>query len=79
VEELWKSDGTAAGTLLVRDIYPGGVSSDPRDLVAMDNKLYFSADDGVHGRELWQPPSRIISWLTSPTTAPRAWTWARPA
>lgn len=23
--ELWKSDGTAAGTLLVKDIYPGTV------------------------------------------------------
>src|SRR5262249_48623312 len=30
--------------------------SDPAFLVAMNNKLYFSADDGTHGRELWDPP-----------------------
>ena len=27
--ELWKSDGTAAGTVLVKDINPGTDSSDP--------------------------------------------------
>ena len=27
--ELWKSDGTAAGTVLVKDINPGGNASDP--------------------------------------------------
>ena len=27
--ELWKSDGTAAGTALVKDINPGGDSSGP--------------------------------------------------
>jgi ELWxxDGT repeat protein len=55
--ELWQSDGTAAGTVLVKDINPGSAASDPQDLVAMTNKLYFSADDGVHGRELWDPPA----------------------
>ena len=25
--ELWKSDGTAAGTVLVKDIYPGSYGS----------------------------------------------------
>jgi ELWxxDGT repeat protein len=54
--ELWQSDGTTAGTVMVQDINPGSASSGPQDLVAMNNKLYFSADDGVHGRELWDPP-----------------------
>ena len=27
--ELWKSDGTAAGTVLVKDINPGGGRLDP--------------------------------------------------
>jgi ELWxxDGT repeat protein len=54
--ELWESDGTAAGTKLVRDIYPGGTGSNPADLVAMNNKLYFAAKDPEHGRELWDPP-----------------------
>src|SRR5437773_10734496 len=27
--ELWKSNNTAAGTVLVKDIYPGGAGSSP--------------------------------------------------
>jgi ELWxxDGT repeat protein len=54
--ELWKSDGTAAGTALVKDINPDvGRSYDgPRSLTAVGNTLFFIADDGVHGRELWR-------------------------
>jgi len=29
-------------------------SSEPRDLCVVGNSLFFSADDGVHGRELWR-------------------------
>jgi ELWxxDGT repeat protein len=55
--ELWQSDGTEAGTVMVRDIYPGSTGSNPTNLVSMNNKLYFTADNGVHGRELWDPPA----------------------
>jgi ELWxxDGT repeat protein len=51
--ELWVSDGTAAGTKLVRDINPGGGSA-PTDLTALNGKVYFTADDGTaNGRQLW--------------------------
>ncbi|WP_301951384.1 ELWxxDGT repeat protein, partial [Microcystis aeruginosa] len=55
--ELWKSDGTAAGTVLVKNIFPGNnpsFSSSPRNLRVVGNTLYFTADDGVNGRELWK-------------------------
>jgi ELWxxDGT repeat protein len=52
--ELWKSDGTAAGTQLVEDIRPGAASSNPRDLINVNGTLYFTADDGTSGRELWK-------------------------
>ncbi len=52
--ELWKSDGTAAGTVLVKDICPGVCWSSPQNLTVWNGALYFSADDGVHGRELWK-------------------------
>jgi ELWxxDGT repeat protein len=52
-DELWRSDGTETGTVLVRDISPGPGHSDPLWLTLVDGKAYFSADDGVHGRELW--------------------------
>jgi ELWxxDGT repeat protein len=51
--ELWRTDGTAAGTVLVRDATPGPASSDPRGLVATGGRLWFSALDPDHGRELW--------------------------
>lgn len=51
--ELWKSDGTAAGTALVKDVAPGSLGSGPFWLTRVGHQVYFSADDGVHGRELW--------------------------
>jgi ELWxxDGT repeat protein len=53
--ELWRSDGTAAGTLMVKDIKPfGKFGSDPKDLTNVNGVLFFTADDGPHGRELWK-------------------------
>ena len=52
--ELWYSDGTSEGTLMVKDIKQGQNSSSPSSLVAVNNTLYFTADDGVHGSELWK-------------------------
>ena len=51
--ELWKTDGTAAGTVLVADINPSG-SGSPGSFVVFNNTLFFSATDGVHGIELWK-------------------------
>lgn len=52
--ELWRTDGTSAGTSLVRDISPGSSYSQPAFLTNVGGTLYFTADDGVHGRELWK-------------------------
>jgi ELWxxDGT repeat protein len=52
--ELWRSDGTEAGTTRVRDINLGALNSTPAALFAIDDELLFVADDGVHGRELWR-------------------------
>ncbi len=51
--ELWRTDGTTAGTVLVRDLAPGAASGDPQGLVAAGGRLWFSALDPQHGRELW--------------------------
>jgi ELWxxDGT repeat protein len=70
--ELWRTDGTAAGTVMVKDINPNTqppqtspgdpappadsgtpLGSSPSNLTVLDGKLYFFADDGSHGRELW--------------------------
>ena len=52
--ELWRSDGTAAGTVMVEDILPGPESSNPSVLLVVNETLFFAANDGVHGRELWK-------------------------
>ncbi len=52
--ELWKSNGTAAGTKMVKNIRPYGKSSNPQDLVNVNGTLFFTAVDGQHGRELWK-------------------------
>lgn len=52
-EELWRSDGTEAGTVLIKDILPGSDSSEILWLTAVGDRVVFVAGDGVHGRELW--------------------------
>lgn len=52
--ELWKSDGTDQGTLLVKDINPGANGSYPTELTNVNGTLFFTADDGQHGNELWK-------------------------
>ncbi|GEM_PF-1195728 len=51
--ELYVSDGTSAGTSLVKDINPGTNYSYIYNLTAFNNRAFFSATDGVHGSELW--------------------------
>ena len=44
--ELWKSDGTASGTVMVKDIYSGSGSGTPDpEFTAVGNTLYFRADE----------------------------------
>jgi ELWxxDGT repeat protein len=56
--EMWVTDGTSGGTHLLKDINPGSASSNPIALLAgyavLNGIAYFSADDGVHGSELWR-------------------------
>ncbi len=49
--ELWVLNGNTA--YMVKDIRPGPESSLPEMLTAFDNRIYFSANDGSNGRELW--------------------------
>ena len=50
--ELWKTDGTAMGTVLVADINPLE-DSDPSWLAAGNGLLFFRANDGTSGDEVW--------------------------
>merc|ERR1711871_70684 len=52
--ELWRTDGTAMGTVQVEDIRRGEFGSNPQFLTAHGDHVYFSADDGHWGTELWR-------------------------
>lgn len=57
--ELWRSDGTEAGTQLVQDIYPGMANSSPLHLTAVNGVLFFAAEHEIYGQALWKytPPA----------------------
>ncbi len=55
--ELWKTDGSLAGSVLVRDINPGPDGSTPLGQIDFNGELVFRADDGLpasNHRELWR-------------------------
>jgi ELWxxDGT repeat protein len=55
--ELWKSDGTTSGTLLVKDIFVGASSAigfNNGNLSELNHTVYFTAGDAQTGRELWR-------------------------
>lgn len=52
--ELWRTDGTSAGTFLVHDIDPGPSSSGLFYLTNVNGVLFFSAGDAATGIELWK-------------------------
>lgn len=65
--EPWVTDGTKAGTRLIKNVFPGAgdslTSGDP-EFAGLGGKVYFAADDGPHGLEVWR------------TTATGATLWA---
>jgi ELWxxDGT repeat protein len=56
--EPWLSDGTSDGTLLIKDIYTTPINapseaSGLKVLTEYQGQLYFTANDGLTGREIW--------------------------
>ena len=69
--ELWRSDGTSAGTVKV-----AGAGAAPSSLTAFAGKLYFAASDDAHGSELWKADAAGASlvkdiWAGQDGSAPR--------
>ena len=64
-QELWVTDGTTAGTNLVKDINPGGFNSDfvhvntgcsffKEGTAIINGELFFNGHDSTHGTALWK-------------------------
>lgn len=52
--ELWFTDGTRANTKMIKDINKlGNGSSSPKFQTTLNGKIYFAADDNIHGNELF--------------------------
>ena len=64
-KELWVSDGTDTGTVLLQDINPSSAtyqsSSYPKNFFISGSTLYFSADDGTVKEELWKLEQSTLS------------------
>jgi ELWxxDGT repeat protein len=52
--ELWKTDGSEAGTMRVADVNPGSGGSDPYYFTPGRGVLFFAATEPSTGRELWK-------------------------
>jgi ELWxxDGT repeat protein len=63
--ELWRSDGTLTGTVRVADINPGLGDAYPSGMTLFGAALYYSADDGVNGRELWRTTFTTTQLVTN--------------
>lgn len=51
---LFKSNGTAGGTVSVKEISPDYSLNTFPAFAAIGSSLYFSGNDGINGRELWK-------------------------
>lgn len=52
--ELWTSNGTPAGTIMIKDIEPGSGEGAPFLFLKFQNDIFFSAQTSNNGRELWK-------------------------
>ncbi len=67
--ELWRSDGTAAGTTRVLSIRQGGnISAGISHLTNVGGRLYFRGNDGVSGPQLWRSDGTAGATTLVPVT-----------
>jgi ELWxxDGT repeat protein len=52
-KELWKSDGTSAGTVMVEDLGSGSSGGYPGRMITIGESLFFAAYGDPYGYELW--------------------------
>lgn len=74
--ELWLTDGRSSrGTRLIADLEPGPGSSLPQGMITVGDRVYFSAYDAAHGRELWRTDgssagtTRVVDLYPGPSSS----------
>ena len=51
--EIYRTNGTASSTLRISNTRPENAGDGPDELTVIGNKLFYTVDDSVNGRELW--------------------------
>lgn len=51
--QLWKTDGTDAGTVMLKDFGASG-GFGPREMMVLGSQVFFSGGTAAGGRELWK-------------------------
>lgn len=69
--EIWKSDGTEAGTQRVTRLRRDGRDPKIFDMTRFGDAIYFGADDGVNGHELWRLADGVAEIVTTLQPGPR--------
>lgn len=52
-DELWMSDGSGPGTVLIEDLTGESTSADPSEITQVGDRLFLVASNDVFGREIW--------------------------
>jgi ELWxxDGT repeat protein len=73
-KEVWRTDGTQEGTVLLKDISPGIDSGfDPTiGMKSGSSTVYFTATDGTSGTQIWRSDGTVegTQQITEPVTWP---------
>ncbi len=64
--ELWRTNGTALPSMFA-DLRAGALGSFPSELTVASALLYFTADDGLVGREVWRTDGTLAGTATLDT------------
>lgn len=72
--ELWKSDGAAAGTVLVKDVLAGPASSSPSQFTRAGQYIYFAARNADGGQQIWRSDGTAAGTILVKDATPRSGT-----
>jgi len=68
--ELWRTDGTTAGTFLLKDIKPGSGGSFPWGFCKIGNEVFFNATEITFERKLWKTDGTTAGTVQVPVAEP---------